>query len=307
MEKDLLAYNAGLPQTVKELHEFIIIGKEKLKAHKAKIQAINKINSAYAAKDAALHDAQDIAELVLYAEGRLGEMLRGVASPTASRAGRRQLPPNISHKESHQAQMIANNSEIVNEVINDAREHSEIPTSREVYRRVQEAKKPHVSFNSGENEWYTPPGIIEAACRVMGGIDCDPASSEKANEIVKAETYYTIHDNGLNQKWHGRVWMNPPYSQPEISQFSKEITRRFIEEEIDEACVLVNNATETEWFQTILIGCSACCFLRGRVKYLNSEGQKANTPLQGQVVIYFGDNVSRFLATFVEMGVVLTK
>lgn len=31
--------------------------------------------------------------------------------------------------------------------------------------------KPHVSYNSGENEWYTPSKFIESARLVMGSID----------------------------------------------------------------------------------------------------------------------------------------
>ncbi len=165
--------------------------------------------------------------------------------------------------------------------------------------------KPHVSNNSGENEWYTPSEIIEAARFVMGTIDLDPASSDKANVTVKAKKYYTIDDNGLENKWYGTVWLNPPYSQPEISLFAERVVDKILSGEISQACVLVNNATETRWFQGMLIECAAICFIEGRVKYLAEDGKSKNTPLQGQAVIYFGDSVEQFNDVFSEFGKVM--
>ena len=73
--------------------------------------------------------------------------------------------------------------------------------------------------NTGEFERYTPAQYIEAARRVLGEIDLDPASCEIAQRTVKAVEYFTAKDDGLEQEWHGRVWLNPPYAQPVIAQF----------------------------------------------------------------------------------------
>ena len=173
------------------------------------------------------------------------------------------------------------------------------------YNKLLSGGKPHVAHASGENEWYTPPEIIIAARQAMGEIDCDPASSQKANDVVRAKRYFTADDNGLEKRWNGNVWMNPPYAQPLISKFANAIAEKYEAREIKQACILVNNATETEWFQRMLIFASAVCFLRGRVKFLDPEGQPSGAPLQGQAVIYLGENPRGFADAFFEMGIIL--
>ena len=165
---------------------------------------------------------------------------------------------------------------------------------------VQEVqKRPHVAYNSGNNEWYTPKEIIETARDMMGSIDIDPASSEVANKVVKAECFYTVENDGLSKKWFGNVWLNPPYASDLIGKFADKLVSEF--ENYSQAVVLVNNATETEWFNKIIGIGSAVCFPRGRVKFYKLDGS-TGAPLQGQAIIYIGNCPDKFIRRFNVIG-----
>lgn len=171
--------------------------------------------------------------------------------------------------------------------------------------RIELGLTPHVSRNTGNNEWYTPPEYIEAARCVMGAIDLDPASSEFANEIVKATTFYTTENDGLAYNWRGRVWMNPPYASDLIGLFADKLAKHIKQGDVTEACVLVNNATETGWFNTLLDEAACACFIRGRVKFIDIDGNPSGTPLQGQAILYIGPNATTFGQIFSDFGTVL--
>jgi ParB family chromosome partitioning protein len=172
---------------------------------------------------------------------------------------------------------------------------------REVARDA--VKKAHVAQNSGNNEWYTPAPFIEAARAVMGGFDLDPASSEIANRTVKAERIFTAQDDGLVQDWPvGRIWMNPPYAQPLMGQFASKFAAEI--RKGSEGVVLVNNATETAWFQEIAAECSAICFPKTRIRFLDPDGNPG-APLQGQAIIYCGPDTSGFFNAFKDFGFVV--
>ena len=164
---------------------------------------------------------------------------------------------------------------------------------------------PHVAHNSGENEWYTPAEYIEAARAVMGGIDTDPASSDLANRTVRASTYYTAQDDGLAHSWSGRVWMNPPYSQPLIGLFCNALRWAIESGQVTEAISLTNNATETAWFADLLANAAAVCFVRSRIKFIDRDGNPSGAPLQGQAIVYSGPNVEEFARHFQPFGTVL--
>lgn len=160
----------------------------------------------------------------------------------------------------------------------------------------------HIS--QGNNDWYTPVEYIEAARAVMGGIDLDPASSEIAQEAIKAANYFTAKTNGLDKPWNGRVWLNPPFSMPLIEQFVDKLLEEWAAGRVSQATVVTNNATDTGWFHALLAQSKLACLTKGRVKFYSSSSD-IMTPRQGQVFFYFGDQTEQFAQTFANFGAVV--
>ncbi len=164
---------------------------------------------------------------------------------------------------------------------------------------------PVVTKNTGDNEWYTPKGIITAARRVMGQIDLDPASSEAANKVIQATHFFDIESDGLSQEWRGTVWLNPPYASDLIGRFCEKLETSFLSGGVTEAITLTNNATETRWFQKVATQAAAACFPLGRITFWHPKKVSVSVPLQGQAILYLGGNEERFIEEFKKFGLVM--
>jgi ParB family chromosome partitioning protein len=136
----------------------------------------------------------------------------------------------------------------------------------------------------------------------MGSIDCDPASNELAQQTVKVSVYFTPKIDGLKQTWKGNIFLNPPYSQPEITQFIDKLISEI--QNGNQAILLTNDNTDTAWFHKAAKASSAVCFMRGRINFLKADGSKSS-PTNGQAFFYFGNKPALFKKYFREFGLLM--
>ena len=307
----------SLPTTLDELSRFVLVGREKLNAVRAEIRAIDKVGLAQEVRQQKLREAQEISEAVLDAEVRIGQLMAKVPKATKGNQYTGKMVEDsavcnqtktevieqagFTPKQVQRFETVAAHPEIVEQAKAQARENEEVVSRTAVLNMIKDEKKPHVANNSGCNEWYTPDEYIELAWDVLGEIDLDPASCEFANRTIQAKQYFTVEQDGLRQEWHGRVWMNPPYSAELVQQFSAKFSDEYEKGNIEEGIVLVNNATETNWFIGLVKNAKAVCFPKGRIRY-TSQSRESMAPLQGQAFLYFGDNTEKFIDTFKAVG-----
>ena len=132
--------------------------------------------------------------------------------------------------------------------------------------------------SSEEHGWVTPPEVIEMARQAMGSIDLDPASSVKANKIVKAKRIYTEPVDGLKCKWSGNVWLNPPFGTlvhngKLVSSQALWMTRCIHHWKEGSGAIpmmitLFNAATSAKWFRPLWKH-AIICFPHSRIQFLD--------------------------------------
>jgi phage N-6-adenine-methyltransferase len=189
--------------------------------------------------------------------------------------------------------------QVVDQAIQTALDENRAPTNADIQRAIN--GRHHRTQFTGETEWYTPAEYVEAARACLGGIDLDPATAPIAQDTIRAARFFTRDDDGLRHEWHGRVWLNPPYAQPDIARFIEKLLGELEAGRAEQAILLTHNYTDTSWFHAAAERSAAICFTRGRIRFVSATGELA-APTQGQAFFYFGSAEWRFLETFGSFG-----
>ena len=193
--------------------------------------------------------------------------------------------------------------EKVAEVVEELVSEGERPTAAKVIKRATGGPVPA----SGEQEWYTPPHLIESAREVLMTIELDPASSEGAQATVGAKRWYGREQDGLVQPWKGNVWLNPPYSAGVVDRFAYKLLEHVQDGSVREALWLSNASYDTKWGQALCQEATGLCMVAGRVRFIPGSGQAAGAGAWASMVLYFGIYAARFREAFQAHGVVWHK
>lgn len=146
--------------------------------------------------------------------------------------------------------------------------------------------------SSKSNDWGTPAEWIERVRAVLGEIDLDPASSEKHNLVVGASRYYTEKENGLTQRWAGRVFLNPPGGRGLPKAFLTKLVSAYSLGHVSEAVYLGYSLEQLLWAPVPNPGTIA--IPHKRIKFLGA----GSSPTHGNFFLYMGPNRDKFLDVF---------
>lgn len=124
------------------------------------------------------------------------------------------------------------------------------------------------------DEWYTPESLVNA----LGPFDLDPATSLQRGRQL-APQYFTVKEDGLTQKWRGRVWLNPPFSRihPWIERMREH----------NDGVLLCFSRTDANWFVDLTRFCGGVFLLQRRMQFWRPEQRAQRCPL-GVVLFPFG-------------------
>lgn len=176
----------------------------------------------------------------------------------------------------------------------------------------------HEKVNSITVERYTPQWLFEAIPARDGSMmryDLDPCHPVGGPlPWVPATAVYTREDDGLAQAWVGRVWLNPPYGEPEQPckpnckkqkcakrghcvderQPGTEDWLAKMHEHRDGISLLFAR-TDTDWFHDYIAHADGTLLLNRRVNFVDAHGNpvvlengKKGSPGSGSMLTAWG-------------------
>ncbi len=157
MKEGIILQTQNLPNKIEDLAKFVLVGREKLVSVRAEIRAINKLELAEEVREQKKEEAQMLAEALIDAEVRIGDLLKTIPKAQGIRTDiRKPIDTSVekletkkqtierlgfNQKQAERFETLASNKDIVEQVKAEARENEDIPTRSRVLQLVKEKTK----------------------------------------------------------------------------------------------------------------------------------------------------------------------
>jgi hypothetical protein len=173
-------------------------------------------------------------------------------------------------------------------------------TNAERCKRYRQNKEREAKRNNWE--WYLRAHDVAAVRKALGRIDLDPATSELAQTVVRAKTYFTLADNGLTKEWRANsLLLNPPYNDRMMNKFVDKLLAEIANGHVKQAILICHPKTDTRWWHRAAANCSCICFAK-RIKFWSPDKPNAMSPTVGTAFLYYGKHTERFINAFKPYG-----
>lgn len=133
--------------------------------------------------------------------------------------------------------------------------------------------------SSASPEWPTPQWLVDQLAAEFGPFDLDPAATASN---AKAPAFYTRADDGLAQRWKGRVWLNPPYGRT-IAAWMAKARAEVADGNADRVVALVPARVDTQWWRDSIAAASLVRIWPGRIVW-TASGQPA--PFASAIIVF---------------------
>ena len=124
---------------------------------------------------------------------------------------------------------------------------------------------------------FTPPEFLAKIYAAFGSVDLDPCAHLLSPVIAQRRILRSEGGNGLVDDWSGRLaFVNPPFS--ELLKWLRRAHDQWRAGKVETIVCLVPVRTDSAWFHDVLSADADIYLLKGRVRFLDTQGKRQHTP-----------------------------